>query len=240
MNYNSFSLLHPTCWPLSFTLRLICCIICCFIGFILLLLPRNRKFMPIIISYFIYTALFLVIIGLDITGHPVENLFGFRSIESANYYSSKGTVVSTVEGNDSTLVVSEKKAILENETYIVGDITVYTKGNNGWKAVNYAIKKKQIAVEYNASNYLIYILKEKGSSDEYLIICDLHDNAEAITCWEVSEFNYYKESTGLSYWFARCNGSVENSELRIEIHEKDGVNETILFNTGGVSRGRFS
>ena len=122
MDFNYPSILHPTCWPLSFTIRVVICISCCLISAIWIILPRESKlkkraFIPCII----YVSLFFITIGLDYFGYPIENVFGFQNLESACFYASKGTIASTMEGKDSILVICEKELILyKKRAFMVG------------------------------------------------------------------------------------------------------------------------
>lgn len=222
------SLLYPSCWSPSFTVRLCFYAVCIIVGLGSLFIPWTKKWKALHISIFVCLLLSLLAIGLDKLGYPAENLFGFRSIENACYYACKGTVVDTVEGTDSTLVIAEKKAHYYDGVSVVGDIAVYQNDGRSWKMVNSKMKKKQIVLDTKAGKYLVYIMQAKDSADRYLILYDFYCHSEAVSCSEASDFKRYTEEYGTSYWYAQCSDLSAGQELHIEIQEENETSRYVI------------
>jgi hypothetical protein len=218
-------------WPMYYIIRMIISVSGLLMAIVLVLVFRNKKPKVLGVILLIIGGLMALIYGLDIAGHPMENLFGFRNVQSACYYANKGDVVMTVEGNDSALCIVRKKCIWKDSTTVRSDFFIYKKGSNGWHTSVSTKLSEQIVEEAIEGSNRVYVLQAKESTDQYLAVYDSKANIEIVSCSEASEFQCYEntwQGDTSYFWFTKCDEHLKHQELHIEIQEKSGIKETIL------------
>ena len=118
---------------------------------------KNKKTVAIILSAFLLAVSALI---------PFENLFvTFSTAESSYKYHNQGTPVTTVDGQDTSLVVGQK-----GNTYIYN---IIPKADNGWKlGMGYNMKNIYQSVD-SADKNLINVFQYKNTNEFYFVVTNI-------------------------------------------------------------------
>lgn len=133
---------------------------------------KTKKTVAIILSAFLLAVSALI---------PFENLFvTFSTAESSYKYHNQGTPVITVDGQDTSLVVGQKR-----NTYIYN---IIPKVDNGWKlGMGYNMKNIYQSVD-SADKNLINVFQYKNTNEFYLVVTNIEGKALQINDSMNSEF----------------------------------------------------
>lgn len=221
MFYEYTSLLPMSRWPGAAWMRFIL-LAGALIVSITVFIPKSKKPRWVEVVYWSVIGFSALTFGMDYLGHPLENLAGFSSLENANQYYCGGTIVKTVEGENSTLGVIQTEVHYSSGTAIITDLAVYAHRGNRWLMPSTTNKAGIIIAQEKAEKYTVDVLKAKESSDCYIVIRGYDDSAN-ISCPEADEMRKRLTEIGGTFWYGRCEGFWANGTLHIEIQGEDGL-----------------
>lgn len=161
----------------------------------------------------IVTVLIFMIVTTLSYFAPVENLFvSFSSPQEVFQYSTIGTILDVVEGNDSAMIMYKNSAI--SQTFI-------PRNEKGWK-IGTSISQEQV-VSTLVSPYYICIYHVKNTNDFYVIVDEAY--AEKKRQVEDNKNSYFQciENKTLNSYHYKYYSYVENidSSYRIRINGED-------------------
>lgn len=159
-------------------------------------------------------SLILSMVFCTISGMlPVENLiFSFSSPEQAYKYYNVGKIVLTVNGENSDLVIGEKK-----DTYVYAMIP---KTSDGWK-ISFANNVKRIGIVGNSST-TVEIEQFKNSSDYYVSVSDISSEQKDVSDNMGASFACLKkENTNTTYYTYIAHISKFNEDYTVFIGDTE-------------------
>lgn len=128
-------------------------IVICFVVYrIIKLHSRGQKIFYFIACFALYSIISFI---------PFENLFyTFPTVESAYYYSCQDAITQVVDGDETTMVLSEGDG--EN------NVVIFPKKDDGW-ALNSVFSTKMI-VGFASEEYTVILLKHRPTKECYICV----------------------------------------------------------------------